>query len=91
MKRVIAGLLVLMMLILTMPAQAAGIGEINGTNDSGLLGTGSAGNYWIPGKEGIQVTVVDLDGNQIGNTVDYSNSNLCATRRAAPTVQHSFA
>lgn len=36
MKRVMAGLLALMMLILTVPAQAAGIGEINGTNDSGL-------------------------------------------------------
>ena len=63
MKRVMAGLLALMMLILTVPAQAAGVGEINGTNDSGLLGVGSAGNYWTPGKEGLRVTVVNLDGN----------------------------
>ena len=63
MKRVMAGLLALMMLILTVPAQAAGVGEINGTNDSGLLGVGSAGNHWNPGYEGIRVTVVDLDGN----------------------------
>ena len=61
MKRFVSALLALVML--TTSVWALGTGEINGTNDSGLLGTGSAGNYWTPGKEGIRVTVVDLDGN----------------------------
>lgn len=74
MKRWISMLLALMLLII--PVNAAGVGEINGSNDSGLLGAGSAGNYWTPGKEGIRVSVVTLDGIQVGSTVDYSNNNL---------------
>lgn len=76
MKRFICAALALLLFLQMALPVASAVGEINGTNDSGLLGVGSAGNYWTPGKEGIRVTVVDLDGNQIGGTVDYSNSSL---------------
>ena len=76
MKRFVCAMLAVLLFFQMVLSEVLEVGEINGTNDSGLLGVGSAGNYWTPGKEGVRVTVVDLDGNQIGSTVDYSNSNL---------------
>ena len=63
MKRFVCAMLAVLLFFQMVLSEVLAVGEINGTNDSGLLGVGSAGNYWNPGYEGIRVTVVDLDGN----------------------------
>ena len=49
-----------------------GIGNIDG--GGGELGTGATGNAWIPGNDGVRITIVNADtGAVMARPVDFSN------------------
>ncbi len=51
-------------------------GDVNIDNGSGGMGSGTSQNVWIPGYDGVRVTVVDIKtGKAAGSRIDYTNKN----------------
>ena len=56
---------------------AFAVGEGNIDNGGGGMGAGTSTNKWIPGEEGVRVTVVRAsDGAQVSQSFDMTNINL---------------
>ena len=56
---------------------AFAVGEGNIDNGGGGMGSGTSTNKWIPGEEGVRVTVVRAsDGAQVSQSFDMTNINL---------------
>ena len=56
---------------------AFAVGEGNLDNGGGGMGSGTSTNKWIPGEEGVRVTVVRAsDGAQVSQSFDMTNINL---------------
>lgn len=56
---------------------AFAVGESNIDNGGGGMGSGTSTNKWIPGEEGVRVTVVRAsDGAQVSQSFDMTNINL---------------
>lgn len=56
---------------------AFAVGEGNIDNGGGGMGEGTSTNKWIPGEEGVRVTVVKAsDGAQVSQSFDMTNINL---------------
>lgn len=56
---------------------AFAVGEGNIDNGGGGMGSGTSTNKWIPGEEGVRVTVVRAsDGVQVSQSFDMTNINL---------------
>lgn len=56
---------------------AFAVGEGNIDNGGGGMGAGTSTNKWIPGEEGVRVTVVRAsDGAQVSQSFDMTNINI---------------
>ena len=56
---------------------AFAVGEGNIDNGGGGMGSGTSTNKWVPGEEGVRVTVVRAsDGAQVSQSFDMTNINL---------------
>ena len=56
---------------------AFAVGEGNIDNGGGGMGAGTSTNKWVPGEEGVRVTVVRAsDGAQVSQSFDMTNINL---------------
>ena len=56
---------------------AFAVGEGNVDNGGGGMGSGTSTNKWIPGEEGVRVTVIRTsDGAQVSRSFDMTNCNL---------------
>ena len=76
MKRIIACILTAAMLF-SISICAFAVGEGNIDNGGGGMGEGTSTNKWIPGEEGVRVTVVKAsDGAQVSQSFDMTNINL---------------
>ena len=76
MKRIIARILTAAMLF-SISICAFAVGEGNIDNGGGGMGEGTSTNKWIPGEEGVRVTVVKAsDGAQVSQSFDMTNINL---------------
>ena len=76
MKRIIACILTAAMLF-SISICAFAVGEGNIDNGGGGMGEGTSTNKWIPGEEGVRVTVVRAsDGAQVSQSFDMTNINL---------------
>jgi len=76
MKRTTSFILVLVILfapLLSLPALAAGDGNMDG--GSGGMGSGSGTCYWNGGDDGVRVTIITKEGKQVTTPIDYTNVN----------------
>lgn len=76
MKRFLAALLsvVLLLAALPLPALANGPGDGNMDGGGGGMGEGSKTSYWSPGNDGCRVTVVEADSKSpVTTPLDFSN------------------
>ena len=56
---------------------AFAVGEGNIDNGGGGMGAGTSTNKWVPGEEGVRVTVIRAsDGAQVSQSFDMTNINL---------------
>ena len=56
---------------------AFAVGEGNVDNGGGGMGAGTSTNKWVPGEEGVRVTVIRAsDGAQVSQSFDMTNINL---------------
>lgn len=56
---------------------AFAVGEGNVDNGGGGMGSGTSTNKWVPGEEGVRVTVIRTsDGAQVSQSFDMTNINL---------------
>ncbi len=54
----------------------ASSGDPNIDNGGGNLLNGSSSNFWIPGNDGVRVTVFDAETGEVKSaSIDYTNSN----------------
>ena len=76
MKRIIVFILTAIMLFsITVSVYAVGDGNVD--NGGGGMGSGTSTDKWIPGEEGVRVTVVrKSDGAQVSQSFDMTNINL---------------
>lgn len=76
MKRLIAILCMLVICISgCMTAYAVGDGNVDG--GGGGMGSGTSTNQWIPGEDGVRVTVIHVsDGSQISGSFDMADFTL---------------
>jgi len=76
MKRILCCMLIGLMLVgITINAYAVGEGNVD--NGGGGMGSGTSTNKWIPGEEGVRVTVIRAsDGAQVSQSFDMTNINL---------------
>ena len=78
-KRIVAFLLTLALLLCALPLTAFAEGEEdkgsgNLDGGSGGMGTGSENNYWNPGMDGVRVTVIDAEtGLPATVPIDFTN------------------
>lgn len=76
MKRFIVCILTAAMLF-SISICAFAVGEGNIDNGGGGMGAGTSTNKWVPGEEGVRVTVVRAsDGAQVSQSFDMTNINL---------------
>lgn len=76
MKRIIA-LLILFAIGLLSSLPAFAVGEGNVDSGGGSMGSGTSGNMWIPGEEGVRVTVVRCSDNAVvSHSFDMTNINI---------------
>ncbi|MEA4896545.1 MAG: hypothetical protein VB064_14980 [Oscillospiraceae bacterium] len=74
MKKLCCYILALLLMVwASLPAMAAGDGNMDG--GSGGMGTGSSTCYWNGGDDGVRVTVVTKEGVQASAPIDYTNIN----------------
>lgn len=76
MKRIIVFILTAIILFsITVSVYAVGDGNVD--NGGGGMGSGTSTDKWIPGEEGVRVTVVrKSDGAQVSQSFDMTNINL---------------
>ena len=61
-------------LIMSVPAYAAGEGNVDG--GGGSMGQGSSQNFWSPGDEGVRVSVISTsDHKVVGTPIDLTNKS----------------
>lgn len=59
---------------------AMAVGEGNVDNGGGGMGSGTSTNMWIPGEEGVRVTVIRVsDGAQVSTSFDMASFDLRST------------
>ena len=76
MKKFIVLVLTAVMLF-SISIYAFAVGEGNIDNGGGGMGAGTSTNKWVPGEEGVRVTVVRAsDGAQVSQSFDMTNINL---------------
>lgn len=76
MKRWI-GFILTAVLIFNSNINVFAVGEGNVDNGGGGMGSGTATDKWIPGEEGVRVTVLRTsDGSQVAQSFDMTNINL---------------
>lgn len=76
MKKLIVLVLTAVMLF-SISICAFAVGEGNIDNGGGGMGAGTSTNKWVPGEEGVRVTVVRAsDGAQVSQSFDMTNINL---------------
>ena len=76
MKKIIAMVLTAVMLF-SISICAFAVGEGNIDNGGGGMGSGTSTNKWVPGEEGVRVTVIRAsDGAQVSHSFDMSNINI---------------
>lgn len=52
-------------------------GDPNIDNGGGNLLDGSKGNFWLPGNDGVRVTLIDSESGAVkSSSIDYSNTNV---------------
>ena len=57
------------------PATAFAAGEGNMESGGGGMGQGTSANKWIPGNDGVRITVVNAEtGSVVSSPIDYSNT-----------------
>ena len=79
MKRII-GLLILLAVTFSLPLSAFAVGEGNVDSGGGGMGSGTSTNKWIPGEEGVRVTVIRCaDGAVVSHSFDLTNINITGT------------
>lgn len=78
MKRIISGLLCLIILFSALPTFVYAEGEGNIDNGGGGMGDGEAGkNFWNPGQDGVRITVIKASSNKpVTTPVDWTNVDL---------------
>ena len=75
MNRIIA--LILILVSLCVPISALAVGEGNVDSGGGSMGTGTSENMWIPGEEGVRVTVIRCSDNAVvSHSFDLTNINV---------------
>lgn len=86
MKKKAISLLLAVVLLLSFSLTALAdddVGDPNLEGGGGGMGSGTSDNKWVPGMEGVRVSIVDVDtGSTVGTPIDYSN--------AAPTLAFHF-
>ena len=76
MKKFIVLVLTVVMLF-SISICAFAVGEGNVDNGGGGMGAGTSTNKWVPGEEGVRVTVIRAsDGAQVSQSFDMTNINL---------------
>lgn len=77
MKRLLKAILALSLLLcLSIPVYADGIGEGNIDGGGGGMGSGTSTNVWNPGNEGVRITVVRASDHAVVTTpIDYTNKS----------------
>ncbi|WP_281879141.1 hypothetical protein [Hungatella hathewayi] len=76
MKRLFAVLCSVILLLGLFPATALADGNGNMDSGGGEMGHGTSSNKWIPGEDGVRVTVVDADsGAAVSSPLDFSNKS----------------
>lgn len=76
MKRIVVCILTAVMLF-SISICALAVGEGNVDNGGGGMGSGTSTDKWIPGEEGVRVTVIRAsDGAQVSQSFDMTNINL---------------
>ncbi|MBQ6907885.1 MAG: hypothetical protein IJQ28_05850, partial [Clostridia bacterium] len=79
MKRIIR-LLILLAVTFSLPLLAFAVGEGNVDSGGGGMGSGTSTNKWIPGEEGVRVTVIRCaDGAVVSHSFDLTNINITGT------------
>ena len=64
-------------LLCSITINAFAVGEGNVDNGGGGMGSGTSTNKWVPGEEGVRVTVIRTsDGAQVSQSFDMTNCNL---------------
>lgn len=80
MKKVIAFLLCIMLVIITIPKNAFAEGSGNFDGGGGGMGSGTGTNFWNPGNDGVRVTVIrNSDQMPITTPIDFSNNSQPST------------
>lgn len=80
MKKVIAFLLCIMLIIITIPKNAFAEGSGNFDGGGGGMGSGTGTNFWNPGNDGVRVTVIrNSDQMPITTPIDFSNNSQPST------------
>ena len=80
MKKVIAFLLCIMLIIITIPKNAFAEGSGNFDGGGGGMGSGTGANFWNPGNDGVRVTVIrNSDQMPITTPIDFSNNSQPST------------
>jgi hypothetical protein len=80
MKKVIAFLLCIMLIIITIPKNAFAEGSGNFDGGGGGMGSGTGENFWNPGNDGVRVTVIrNSDQMPITTPIDFLNNSQPST------------
>lgn len=79
MKRTISFILIFL-LAFCIPLAAFAVGEGNVDSGGGGMGSGTSTNKWIPGEEGVRVTVIRCADNAVvSHSFDLTNINISRT------------
>lgn len=79
MKKLITCIFALLMLV-CFSITVLAVGDGNVDSGGGGMGSGTSTNKWIPGEDGVRVTVVKTsDGSQVGSSFDMTNISLRST------------
>ena len=80
MKRILAILCCLTVILGMLPLTISANGNGNMDGGGGGMGQGTAQNKWSPGNDGVRITVVDADsGTAVSSPLDFANREQSGT------------